>query len=382
MRYKITFLIICILTLSSCKFNNQEYTYTGTIESNQVDVISESVGKITKLYFDEGQMVNQNDLIAETDNTMQNLQLDIANNTLRQAQARYDEIIKGNRVENIRVAKANYDSAKSRLADIESGSRYEQVMQAKLQIEQATSSVSALQSNYDNKKNNYENILELFKSASTSQKLVDDAKLQLDDALSKFEISKKSLESANAGLELLENGSTENTIEAAKAQVEAAKAAYDLLINGNTKEAINQIQASVDIAKAGVRIAIENLSKTKILSPISGIISTQNFKQGEMVFAGSNIASITNKDDLWVKVYILQKDINTVKIDKEVILKSPSDLSENIKGKIVYISPEAEFTPKNTQTKEGKENTVFEVKIKIMDGFGELRPGMIVDTNL
>ena len=64
------------------------------------------------------------------------------------------------------------------------------------------------------------------------------------------------------------------------------------------------------------------------------------------------------------------------------MMKSVALPGESIKGKITFISQKAEYTPKNTETTESKENTVFKVKVKIMDHIESLRPGMTVDVSL
>jgi len=101
-----------------------------------------------------------------------------------------------------------------------------------------------------------------------------------------------------------------------------------------------------------------------------------------MVNTGTSLGTISDLTDLWVRVYIPQRNINIVKLNQEIELTTVSLPNKSIKGQIVFIADEAEFTPKNTETSEAKENTVFKLKIKIMDNIESLRPGMTINATI
>lgn len=377
---KILVLVLAISLLTSCSYTqNSNYVLSGTIESTQNEINSEISGKLINFNFNEGDKVKANDIICELDNTVASLQVKLAQDTFNQVQARYNEVLKGSRPESIRQAEANYNQALARLQDLINGTRTEQIRQIEAQIAQTNSSIQYHENNYEYRKNNYENIKKLFEEKSASQQQVDDAKSLLDQAYNQLQSSRKQLDSQQAQLDLLKSGNTSETIQQARAQAEAAKAQLDLLRSGNTQETIAQAKAQLDQANTQIAIAKTNYEKIKIISPVSGILSLKNVDVGEMVFPGTNVATVVNPSDLWVKVYVPQKQIHKVSLNKKVQVISSAISKTDINGQIIYISPKAEFTPKNTETKEGKENQVFEVKVKVLDNIDKLKPGMTVD---
>lgn len=375
------FLLIA-LTLSSCSFKGTDKSsYSGTIESTQIDVNSEVNGKVVKINFKEGDTVKNGDIISELDSSTALLQVQLAQEAADQAYSRYTEVAGGSRPETIEQAQANYDAALAKLRDVQNGSRSQQIEQAEAQVAQLKANVDSLTDNYNYRKSNYDNTQKLYQSGTASKQQLDDAKALLDQASGQLSAAQKQLDAQQSQLDLLKSGNTQETIAQAQAQVNAAKAQLNLVKNGNTSEAVSQAKDQYDQANTQLEIAKNNLAKTKIVSPVEGIISTKNINVGEMAFPGTSIVTITDPSDLWVKVYIPQKNINQVSLNQKVTLTS-SSATNVINGQIIYISPQAEFTPKNTEAKADKENTVFEVKIKILNNIDKLKPGMVIDTVL
>jgi HlyD family secretion protein len=132
-------------------------------------------------------------------------------------------------------------------------------------------------------------------------------------------------------------------------------------------------------ASAILEQAMLTLSKYKVKSPIDGTLISRNINTGDMVNTGTSVGTVSDLNNLSVRVYIPQKYINLVSLNQEIALKSIAVDGKSIKGRITYIASEAEFTPKNTETTEAKENTVFKLKIKILDNIEKLKPGITVD---
>jgi HlyD family secretion protein len=135
------------------------------------------------------------------------------------------------------------------------------------------------------------------------------------------------------------------------------------------KQQLDQIQASLDIQRL-------NLSKYSIKCPIDGVYLSRNVEVGDLVNIGSNIATVSDLDNLWVKFYIPQKYISFISLKQKVAMETPAYKGRKIYGEIIYIADQAEFTPKNTETEEAKENTVFKLKVKILTDVQKLKPGM------
>ena len=78
-------------------------------------------------------------------------------------------------------------------------------------------------------------------------------------------------------------------------------------------------------------------------------------------------------------IYINEKHLGKIQLGQKVKIKNDSFPHQNFTGSIIYISPEAEFTPKNIQTKEERVKQVFAVKIEIPNQDGIFKPGMPAD---
>lgn len=137
--------------------------------------------------------------------------------------------------------------------------------------------------------------------------------------------------------------------------------------------------ASLDQAKATAELAQTQLDNVQILAPINGTITQRLTEPGEIIGAGSPVVSIVNLDDIWVKVYVPEPQLGKVALGDPADISVDSYPKEIFKGKIVNISSEAEFTPKNIQTKQERVQLVFGVKVAIANTEGKLKPGMPAD---
>lgn len=333
-------LLALTLVISGCG-KSDTLVLSGTIESTQIDANSEAAGKVIKLEKDEGDTVKKGDVLAVVDSSAQELAVKQQEAVVNLKQARLDELKAGTRPEQVKQAEASLETAKAAVNTAKTG-------------------VDAAQISYNYWVDKYNKTKSLLDSNAVSendltdaQYKVDTAKQQLLTAQNQFNSAQSQLQSAQAQLELLKNGSTSQTIKAAEADLE------------QSKNALEQTRLV--------------LSKYQVRSPIDGTYISRNVNIGDMLNVGGSAAAISDLTDLWVKVYIPQRNIGLVKLNQEVGLNSISLPGKTIKGKIVFIANEAEFTPKNTETNEAKENTVFKLKIKILDNIDRLKPGMTVD---
>lgn len=116
-----------------------------------------------------------------------------------------------------------------------------------------------------------------------------------------------------------------------------------------------------------------------ITAPISGTVILQELFQGEVVTPGTPIVTLADTNDLWVKIYIPELDIGRVKIGSPADVAVDSFPQDVFSGQVTYISDQAEFIPKNIQTKEERVNQVFAVKVKITNKDQKLKIGMPAD---
>ncbi len=320
------------------------FELSGTVRSTQIDIASEVTGKVLSLEKNEGSLVKKDDVIAVLDSGMQEL-------IVAQQQAIVD----------MKVAK---------LEELKAGTRPEQLDQfeasvkaAEAAVNNAHTGVATAQTGYDYWLEKYEDAKDDYESqfieesglADIKYKL-DTAKQQLDSAKKQLQSSAAQLEGAKAQLSLLEKGSTSQTIAAAEADLKQSRAAFE--------------QASLILSRYNVK------------SPADGTFIQKNVEPGSMINTGTSVGTVSDLTDLWLYVYVQQKNLKYVNPDQEVTLTGKALGDKTIKGRITFISDEAEFTPKNTETDEDKDNTVFKVRIDILDRETGLKPGMTLDTEI
>lgn len=138
-----------------------------------------------------------------------------------------------------------------------------------------------------------------------------------------------------------------------------------------------QIDSELKVLEAQRAVSLDQMQRCKVLSPISGSILETYIKQGELATPGKPLFKIANLDELSLKVYISGAQLPHLKIGQEVMVLVDKSETENqsFQGKVTWISPEAEFTPKIIQTKEERVKLVYAVKISVKNN-GTLKIGM------
>lgn len=159
----------------------------------------------------------------------------------------------------------------------------------------------------------------------------------------------------------------------------SAKLKKESLPRNATDNMINQADNGIEASQNAVDLAQLQIDKTDIKSEFNGVVTEIFVNKGEMVAPGMNIATVINNSDKFAQIYVEESKRNEIKLGEELpIYFNDSEIG---KGKITFISPVSEFTPKNTEKKEGKENTVFQVKLLLSDNEKTV-PGMMVDVIL
>lgn len=236
-------------------------------------------------------------------------------------------------------ALANYQSAEAKYRTILQGVREEDKAQLREIVRQA-------QVNFENAKKDYERIKNLYETQSISQKTFDDAELRM-------RVAETQLKSAQENLQKAQRGPLKSEIEAVKAQMDAAKYQVDLLK--------------------------KKIDDSRIIATANGYISLINFEEGELVPAGALITKLINIDEVFLKIYIPEVQLGKIQYGQEAEVRVDAFPNETFSGKIAFISSEAEFTPKNIQTKDERVKLVYAVKIKIDNKDHRLKEGMLCD---
>jgi HlyD family secretion protein len=172
---------------------------------------------------------------------------------------------------------------------------------------------------------------------------------------------------------------TEAAFESAQKRYEIARKNYEIAVEGSRKEEIQAGEAVKEAAEAQVKLNKRRIEDATVTIPIDGVISERYVELGEFVSVGSLIATVIDLKHPWVMTYVSERNLGKVKLGQEGKVMVDSFPDKEFTGKVTYISPEAEFTPKNIQTKEERVKLVFGVKIEVDNPNQELKPGMPAD---
>jgi multidrug resistance efflux pump len=155
-----------------------------------------------------------------------------------------------------------------------------------------------------------------------------------------------------------------------------------------SSEAVNQAEAHLKQAESAVRQAEASLAlldtqiaKLTVYAPADGTVLMRNIQPGEFVQPGSVALTLANLNELTITVYVPENRLNEIKLGQhaDVTIDVASGDSPVFDAEIVHISDQAEFTPRNVQTVQGRSSTVFAVKLKVTNADGKLKIGMPAD---
>ena len=173
---------------------------------------------------------------------------------------------------------------------------------------------------------------------------------------------------------------------AAAAAVKRAREFYLQVKKGARPEEIEQARAKLASAKAAVdAVAAEialietRIGYCTIRSPIDGYVLVKSIEQGEFVTAGTPVCTIGRLDEVKFVTYVPETDLARVKLGQLVRVTNDTYPHKSYVGRIVFISNQAEFTPKNVQTKKERVKLVYKVKVLLKNPRQELKPGMPAD---
>jgi HlyD family secretion protein len=234
-------------------------------------------------------------------------------------------------------------AAKATLSEIESGARSEELAQARETVRAATVRVSDAQ-------RDFERAQRLLQGGAIAQEAFDKARLALD-------VAKSQQTQAQEQLSLVQKGPRPERREAQRALV-------------------SQSEAALRAADAGLRNA-------SIKAPFSGVVAVRDRQPGETVAAGAPVLTIVDLTDRWIRVYIPEDRLGRIRLGQQATITSDSYADKVYSGTVSFIASQAEFTPRNVQTKQERVKLVYAVKIRITDDTNiDLKPGMPADVVL
>ncbi len=351
----------------------------GVVEATEVDVSARVPGRVVELPLDEGDAVTKGALVARLESEELAAQVEQARGALKAAQAALAELEAGTRREELRAAEARYraaiqarEQAQARLDLLLAGARKETIARLRAQARQAKDALELAQSDLNRME-------ALFKEGAVAAQQVDHARTARDTARARLRAARESLAEAEAGARPEEIEAARAALRQARSAERAAKAAWDLARAGARPETLAAARARVDQAQGALRAAEARVSYTDVYAPLDGVVTVRPAELGEVVSPGEPIVRIAALDSVWVRVYIPELDIGRVKLGQRAEVTCDSFPGRRFRGRVVEIAQEAEYTPKNVQTKQERVKLVFGVKIDVENPDRELKPGMPVD---
>ena len=170
--------------------------------------------------------------------------------------------------------------------------------------------------------------------------------------------------------------------DAADAQNKLAHADLALQLAGFREEDIQQARANVAAARAKLRQSEISLQDTEILSPTDGIILTRVREPGAIVSAGQTVYTLQLLSPVWVRTYVAERDLGRIYQGMPADVYTDSRPAKPYHGQIGFISPVAEFTPKNVETKDLRTELVYRLRVIVDSPDNGLRQGMPVTVKL
>ncbi|PHM61392.1 secretion protein HlyD [Xenorhabdus ishibashii] len=235
-------------------------------------------------------------------------------------------------------AKAARDVAKANLAKAETGYRSEEIAQVRAEVAQKESAFRFADSFLKRQQG-------LWQSKTISANELENARTARNQALAAYQAAKDKLRQFETGYRIEE-------IAAAKAQL---------------------TQAEATVAQAEL-----NLNDTQLTAPSAGMVLTRAIEPGTMLAAGNTVFILSLTHPVWIRAYIDEPNLNQAIAGREVLIYTDGRKNQPYHGKIGFVSPTAEFTPKNVETPDLRTDLVYRLRIIVLDPDEGLKQGMPV----
>ena len=252
--------------------------------------------------------------------------------------ARLDETPYRLRVDEVRAALAQ---AQAQLDLALAGSRDEDIQRARDQAHEAQSAAWAATQDL-------RRVAQVFEAGSATPKQLDDAR---------------------------------SLAERTTAALSAAEQQLAKLVRGSRQEEIRAAQAVVEQARARLAQAEKALADCRVRAPMDGVVTVKSAEAGEYVGSGAVLVRQSRLDEVWVAVYVPEGRLADVKLGRTAEVRVDGHAGA-FTGKVTYVAQEAEFTPKNIQTRDERAKLMYRIKVTLPNPAGVFKPGMPVDVYL
>lgn len=327
---------------------------SGTVEARDIRVGSKIAGRIDKVLVREGDTVQAGQVLITFDD--RELMA-----TLQQSQASAQKAQRGYRKEEVEQARAAADAAKAEYEQRQNGYRHEDIAAAQAELDRARADETRSQLDWQR----YD--------ALAKKDLV--SKQQRDTAEANWKMAQAQSENAQHKLDELKRGYRREEIAAAKARYQQAAANLSMMERGNRPE-------DVALAKAAYSFEQARFRETQVVAPTAATVEVLDVRPGDLVAPNTPVATLLERDQIYVRIYIPETQLGHVQLGQKAEIRVDSFPKEVFEGVVEQINQQAEFLPRNVQTREERVHQVFGVKVRINETSGKIRAGMAADVKL
>jgi HlyD family secretion protein len=242
----------------------------------------------------------------------------------------------------VRLAEAQVAQAQANYTKMMNGFRKEEIEQARAQLAQA-------KANYDNAVRTFEREDKLLQTHAISQSDYDAATSSRDSL---------------------------------KAMVQSAQANLNLELAGNRKEDIDNAKAQLDNAQANLDNAKRNLTDCQLHASVDGVVITRAVEPGTIVATSTIVYSVCETSPVWVRTYVDERDLGRIYPGMKALIYNDTYPNHPYPAQVGFISPVAEFTPKNVETRELRADLVYRLRVILANPDRYVRQGMPVTVEL
>lgn len=358
----LTLAIAAFWIVTAWMAHRTRFDYAGTVETREIEIGSKVAGRVTEVPVEEGEWVKTGTTLVRFECDELRAQRMQALATLEQSRADLNKVVRGNRPEEIAQAEATARAALDAFEAAKNGPRIQEIAQAKADY-------AAAQADAVDAANFYGRMRSLVRQDIISRQ-------QFDDASDRRDGMAQRAESARQRLALLEAGTRVEDLHAAEARYHQAEAAALLARRGFRKEDIAAARGRVQQAQGQVDELDARLRETTLTSPAEALMETVSVRPGDLVPPGRIVMTMLETSQLWVKVYVPETDLAHVHLGQKATVHVDSYAGRLFAGTVRQIAAQAEFLPRNVQTKNDREHEVFGVKVYVDNAQRVLKSGM------
>jgi HlyD family secretion protein len=359
--------------------NSGRLFVSGNLELTQVDISFKIAGRMTERKVNEGDWVKKGDVMATLDPTQLRQQKFRDAALVSSAVSNYQQLEttiayqRATLESDVAARNAELNQATAKLEVLLNGSRKQDIQQAEAGVNDAKAQLEFARSDWAR-------MQQLFKNEDISRQ-------QYDQSRAKFDSAQAMLHQAEEKFSLVKEGPRPEDIAGARAEVARAEAAVktaeaNRLELKRKEQELGARKAEIERSRAQEGISTAQLDDTEVATPIDGVVLVKSAEPGEVLAAGTTILTIGDLEHPWLRAYINETDLGRIKLGQNVKLTTDSFPGKTYNGVISFISSDAEFTPKQIQTKEERVKLVYRIKIEVDNKRHELKSNMPVDAEI